>query len=569
MERLHEGRRRSFVWEVRPRFEKSKEKSKTGGTCKQNMRSPARGDKENDKRMQFEENGNRSNPERNETSFVNEWWQEKSAIVRRLWKKPWNEELSWDVLLRSPTRGLVHWRLTPKFLWTLGTFFLAIVIWLAGIGVLGLFRETRLLSNAEEIRVLKEAQLQHVSRLETLHTQARVLMDDITTAQGNLEAFAQKLSADAVETTARQLGDSRDRFALALHHVEERSFPHVRNFLSLLSVSLPVSLGGEKAGGEQERTRLLGIGRRATQRLEDTKTLLRLSDHRGETLQQQLLREVESRHAIVSDLQQRLSSQQEATRNLAYNLTDQRVHTQQIASFLESSYARYVDILSGMIDTAHQEVGRLESRISRTGLSSDQVARLLVPQQSIGGLSDSADLQEDLSNLPQPLREKIEHLEELSARSEMLFWTADRYRDVLRRLPLRSPMDSYRVSSSYGRRLDPFTQRWVMHGGTDLTSSSGAAVHAASAGEVVFAGWKGAYGNMVEIKHAPRLHTRYAHLGKILVRSGQNVDAREKIGVIGSTGRSTGRHLHYEVLFDKKPLDPIRFMTAGMNVYQE
>ena len=519
--------------------------------------------------MQFEENGNRSNPERNETSFANEWWQEKSAIVRRLWEKPWNEELSWDVFLRSSTRGLVYWRLTPKVLWALATFFLAVVIWLAGIGVLGLFRETRLLSNAEEIRVLKEAQLQHVSRLETLHTQARVLMDDITTAQGNLEAFAQKLSADAVETTARQLGDSRDRFALALHHVEERSFPHVRNFLSLLSVSLPASLGGEKAGGEQERTRLLGIGRRATQRLEDTKTLLSLSERRGETLQQQLLREVESRHAIVSDLQQRLSSQQEATRNLAYNLTDQRVHTQQIASFLESSYARYVDILSGMIDTAHREVGRLESRISRTGLSSDQVARLLVPQQSIGGLSDSADLQEDLSNLPQPLREKIEHLEELSARSEMLFWTADRYRDILRRLPLRSPMDSYRVSSSYGRRLDPFTQRWVMHGGTDLTSSSGAAVHAASAGEVVFAGWKGAYGNMVEIKHAPRLHTRYAHLGKILVRSGQNVDAREKIGVIGSTGRSTGRHLHYEVLFDRKPLDPIRFMTAGMNVYQE
>lgn len=135
-------------------------------------------------------------------------------------------------------------------------------------------------------------------------------------------------------------------------------------------------------------------------------------------------------------------------------------------------------------------------------------------------------------------------------------------------LPLAVPLDHFRLSSGFGKRHDPINSRLAMHEGVDLAAPRGTPVHATAGGKVVFAGWDGRYGRMVEVDHGYGVHTRYAHLGRILVRRHQTVKAGQKIGEVGNTGRSTGAHLHYGVRVDGKWFDPERFMKAGKDVFK-
>ena len=109
------------------------------------------------------------------------------------------------------------------------------------------------------------------------------------------------------------------------------------------------------------------------------------------------------------------------------------------------------------------------------------------------------------------------------------------------------------VTSPFGYRADPFLGRLALHPGVDLAEAYGAEIHAAAAGRVVHAGPAGGYGNMVEIDHGNGLATRYAHMSETLVEEGQEVDKGAVLGRLGSTGRSTGPHLHYEVRVDGEP----------------
>jgi murein DD-endopeptidase MepM/ murein hydrolase activator NlpD len=93
-------------------------------------------------------------------------------------------------------------------------------------------------------------------------------------------------------------------------------------------------------------------------------------------------------------------------------------------------------------------------------------------------------------------------------------------------------------------------------------------VLATAPGTVVFAGWRGGYGWMVEIDHGLGVRTRYGHLKKLLVTKGQKVGFRDKIGLLGTTGRSTGPHVHYEVIFEGRPRNPMKFITAGKYIFK-
>lgn len=139
---------------------------------------------------------------------------------------------------------------------------------------------------------------------------------------------------------------------------------------------------------------------------------------------------------------------------------------------------------------------------------------------------------------------------------------------VLRTLPLAAPVDHYQLNSSFGIRRDPFNRRLAMHEGVDLGNARLSPVLATSPGIVVFAGWKGSYGRMVEIDHGLGVHTRYAHLARIDAKLGDMVDYREQIGLLGSSGRSNGAHVHYEVRIDGRPLDPMNFLKAGRYVFK-
>ncbi|GJD49821.1 hypothetical protein OPKNFCMD_2555 [Methylobacterium crusticola] len=137
-------------------------------------------------------------------------------------------------------------------------------------------------------------------------------------------------------------------------------------------------------------------------------------------------------------------------------------------------------------------------------------------------------------------------------------------RRVVRALPLRRPtVIDAGLSSTFGYRVDPFTRGLALHTGVDLKAEYGAPARAAAAGTVVSAEYSGGYGNMVEIDHGHGLATRYGHLSGFAVVPGQAVAAGQVVGRVGSTGRSTGPHLHYETRIDGEPVDPQRFLRAG------
>ena len=133
----------------------------------------------------------------------------------------------------------------------------------------------------------------------------------------------------------------------------------------------------------------------------------------------------------------------------------------------------------------------------------------------------------------------------------------------LEALPLALPIqDEFLLSSSFGIRSDPMTHLPSMHEGIDFVAPIGTPVVSTAAGRVVQARHNGAYGNMVEVEHAEGFVTRYAHLQSMQVQPGQEVRAGERLGQLGNTGRSTGPHLHYEVIYRHQPMHPVKAIQS-------
>jgi murein DD-endopeptidase MepM/ murein hydrolase activator NlpD len=142
----------------------------------------------------------------------------------------------------------------------------------------------------------------------------------------------------------------------------------------------------------------------------------------------------------------------------------------------------------------------------------------------------------------------------------------DRYNHVLAAVPVRKPVGFMDITSPFGIRRDPFLGTSAMHTGIDLRGEIGTPVHATADGTVKNAGWDGGYGNLVEIDHGNGTSTYYGHLSQIDVTVGQIIHAGQIIGKIGSTGRSTGPHLHYETRIDGEPINPQKLLRAGLQL---
>jgi murein DD-endopeptidase MepM/ murein hydrolase activator NlpD len=139
----------------------------------------------------------------------------------------------------------------------------------------------------------------------------------------------------------------------------------------------------------------------------------------------------------------------------------------------------------------------------------------------------------------------------------------DTLQDGVVAVPSDKPVKTAAFTSSYGIRSDPFQGRAAMHAGIDLSGPIGTPIYATADGLVTDAAWNsGGYGNLVKLNHGRGIETRYGHLSAILVRPGQRVKRGDMIGKMGSTGRSTGSHLHYEVRIDGRAVNPIPFMKS-------
>ena len=146
-------------------------------------------------------------------------------------------------------------------------------------------------------------------------------------------------------------------------------------------------------------------------------------------------------------------------------------------------------------------------------------------------------------------------------------WAA--LQQVVRSLPITTPLDQYWISSGYGVRRDPITGRKARHLGVDFAAELNSGVLATAPGKVVFAGWKSHYGRTIQIDHGHGIETLYGHLSKINVKTGDHVGHQQKIGLLGSSGRSTGPHLHYEIRFNGEAQDPMKFLKAGKHIFKE
>jgi murein DD-endopeptidase MepM/ murein hydrolase activator NlpD len=133
-------------------------------------------------------------------------------------------------------------------------------------------------------------------------------------------------------------------------------------------------------------------------------------------------------------------------------------------------------------------------------------------------------------------------------------------RAMVKVLPVHAPLDSYEVSSPFGPRGDPEDGRGEFHTGVDLRAPYDSPVYATAPGVVTYAGYRDDYGKIVEIDHGNGIATRYAHLHRQTVSVGQRVAAHSQIGFLGSSGRATGPHVHYEVLVNGEPQNPEKFL---------
>lgn len=208
--------------------------------------------------------------------------------------------------------------------------------------------------------------------------------------------------------------------------------------------------------------------------------------------------------------------------------------------------------LKEMDDTLTATQKRLRSALAETGIDAERIAA-----SNVSGGIGGPFVPVKLDPAAGPFEATLTALQPRMA-------SVMRLRGVIDQLPLARPMaGDHDFTSNFGYRTDPFTRGLAMHTGVDFRAETGSSILATAPGKVVAAEYNGGYGNMVEVEHANGLSTRYAHMSAISVSVGQMVKAGTVVGRVGSTGRSTGPHLHYETRINDEPVDPTRFLRAG------
>ncbi|MDP6708498.1 MAG: peptidoglycan DD-metalloendopeptidase family protein [Alphaproteobacteria bacterium] len=268
------------------------------------------------------------------------------------------------------------------------------------------------------------------------------------------------------------------------------------------------------------------------------------------------------------------AAERDNARRLSRNL---EVRSKHLENRLTDLQEMQNSLIARIENGTEAHIGELEKVIKLTGLDVEGLLdRMGDTAEGIGGPLVGIAAPEGMSELaPTPLShpDSTDTLEDRFSNAinrmgaKLARWSA--LNNVAERLPLAAPVTPYKLSSRFGKRRDPFTKRWAQHEGVDLSAPRRSPVLATAPGRVSFVGWKGAYGRMIEIDHGYGLKTRYGHLYRTYVKKGDQVIKQERIAVIGSSGRSTGRHLHYEVRFDGQPLDPKTFLKAGDHVFKD
>ncbi|MDX1574636.1 MAG: peptidoglycan DD-metalloendopeptidase family protein, partial [Kiloniellales bacterium] len=390
--------------------------------------------------------------------------------------------------------------------------------------------------------------------------------------RSRLESFEEDL-----QQLAARDADRRERLSATLETLEQ-----TRAEGAEVAAARAV-LDEELSRVESDRERLAGEKAELELRLAAAQEELEAARQHNEVLARQsraFHAEVESLYGEVGAAPEReeqlqtkivtLQSDLEAARSWTETLQAQRDFHESRADKMEARLNEVSDVQSAVVARLAKRtmagIDMIERIVAMTGLNVNE----LIASMDLEGLALAQggpyfDIAGDYLITDDP------HLELQSSvfvlNQQMDRWEA--LQEVIRSIPLASPLDHYRVSSGYGERTDPVNGRKAMHYGIDLKAPPKTPIMATAPGTVVFAGWRGEYGRVVEIDHGNGIRTRYAHLRKILVKKGQEVAHRQEIALLGNSGRSTGAHVHYEILVDGQPKDPARFVMAGRNAFKD
>ncbi|MCA2010693.1 DUF5930 domain-containing protein [Cereibacter sphaeroides] len=272
----------------------------------------------------------------------------------------------------------------------------------------------------------------------------------------------------------------------------------------------------------------------------------------------QNLGEVEQTLDFVLAALNRTADERETIRTVADDATREAQHLALEYRLIQDRNTRIFTQLEDAIEGAIEPLDRM---FSAAGLSSDSLLR----QVRAGYQTRSASLMPisiSTTGTLDPNSDEVRANSVLAALEEI-----DLYRIALERTPFARPVGSARLTSAFGYRRDPITGGRRLHAGQDWGGSRGTPIHATADGVVTFAGRQSGYGNIVIIQHDFGFETRYAHMSSIAVTTGQRVSRGDRVGGMGSTGRSTGVHLHYEIRVGGDPINPMTYIRAAQNVF--
>ena len=226
-----------------------------------------------------------------------------------------------------------------------------------------------------------------------------------------------------------------------------------------------------------------------------------------------------------------------------------------LTTSLDQVERRQMAALSAVEEGMDSRMRRMRGVVSDLGLNLASL-EAAVPRTAMGGPFVPVKLTANAG----PFEKQLSRIN--VSRAEM-----DRLNRTLALVPYRKPViGEVEFTSGFGVRSDPFLGRPAMHTGLDFRAATGDPVRVTANGKVISAGWSGGYGRMIEVDHGNGLATRYGHLSEINVKVGEVVKIGQVVGLVGSTGRSTGPHLHYETRIDGEAVDPQKFLRAGVRL---
>lgn len=392
---------------------------------------------------------------------------------------------------------------------------------------------SHLLYSRANLTLTKSELDQQYARLENILNERRNLETTLQTATANLEQKNHDITNR--DQYARDLENRINMLSTRLSHTNTRSE----------ELSLKITKINKALYQTTEERDLHAEGKLIAQkRLSSLNRELQIF----QSTKDEIYNELQSTRKRLSTFEKDRVEKEKAVDNLVGQVKDLEGRISTISRENKGLIAR-------VQQQAEQGIDALSSTITLTGLNPDDVLSMDNVEGKGGPFYGSSNSQ-DLLEIEQRYYKDAQKME-----ASLVKWTT--LNALLKNIPLAKPVDSGYITSSYGKRRDPVTKKRGFHSGVDISGPKNSSILATAPGKVIFVGRNGAYGLMVEIDHGQGFKSKYGHLKKTHVKKGQEVVFRTKVGTMGSTGRSTGRHVHYEVIYNGENQSPEKFFKAG------